>query len=40
MQEMTTDQSGLRHGPRAYHDNVFEEEINELINITNKHYDE
>lgn len=29
----------MRHGPRTYHDKVFEEEVNDLINITKGHYE-
>ncbi|KAF8920816.1 hypothetical protein CPB85DRAFT_1211532 [Mucidula mucida] len=38
-EEMVNDQASLRHGPRSYHDNIFEEEIKELINITQSHYE-
>ncbi|KIY63254.1 leucine-tRNA ligase [Cylindrobasidium torrendii FP15055 ss-10] len=38
-EEMVKDQDSLRTGPRTYHDNVFENEINELINITKGHYE-
>lgn len=38
-QEMIKDEPNLRHGPRTYHDKVFEEEINDLINITRGHYE-
>lgn len=38
-QEMTKGQSSLRQGPLSYHDNIFEEEINDLINITKGHYE-
>ncbi|KAF8201405.1 hypothetical protein BJ912DRAFT_500295 [Pholiota molesta] len=38
-EEMVKDQANLRHGPRTYHDQVFEQEINDLINITQSHYD-
>ena len=32
--------AGLRTGPKnSYHDKVFEEEINNLINITNEQYE-
>ncbi|KAH9990344.1 leucyl-tRNA synthetase [Russula vinacea] len=38
-QEMTKEGAGLRTGPKnSYHDKVFEEEINNLINITNEQY--
>ena len=37
---MTKDAAGLRTGPKdSYHDKVFEEEINNLINITKEHYE-
>lgn len=36
---MTKDADKLRHGPKIYHDLVFEEEIKDLINTTKKHYD-
>ena len=36
---MVKDQASLRHGPRNYHDDVFEQEINDLINITQIHYE-
>ena len=36
---MIKDEANLRHGPRTYHDNVFEEEIGDLINITQSHYE-
>ncbi len=36
---MVNDQANLRHGPRTYHDQVFEQEINDLINITQSHYE-
>jgi leucyl-tRNA synthetase len=39
LQEMIKDQSNLRNGPRTYHDKVFEEEVNDLINITKGHYE-
>ena len=29
----------LRSGPRTYHDDVFEHEMNELINVTQGHYE-
>ncbi|KAJ7222478.1 hypothetical protein GGX14DRAFT_428848 [Mycena pura] len=39
-QDMIKDEANLRHGPKdAYHDVVFEHEINELINITQSHYE-
>ncbi|TFY65550.1 hypothetical protein EVG20_g5533 [Dentipellis fragilis] len=38
-EEVLKDQSGLRTGSRtSYHDKVFEEEVNDLINITKGHY--
>ena len=36
---MVKDQGNLRHGPRTYHDQVFEQEVNDLINITQSHYE-
>lgn len=37
---MINDEPNLRHGARnSYHDQVFEQEINDLINITQTHYD-
>ena len=37
---MTKDAAGLRTGPKdSYHDKVFEEEINHLINVTKEHYE-
>jgi leucyl-tRNA synthetase len=38
-EEMIKDEPNLRHGPRTYHDKVFEEEINDLINISKGHYE-
>ena len=38
-QEMTREQEKLRTGQKTYHDVVFEEEIKNLINITNGHYE-
>ena len=38
-EEMVKDQANLRHGPRNYHDQVFENEVNDLINITQSHYE-
>jgi leucyl-tRNA synthetase len=36
---MTKEGAGLRTGPKnSYHDKVFEEEINNLINTTNEQY--
>jgi hypothetical protein len=40
LQEMTKEGAGLRTGPKdSYHDKVFEEEINNLINITRERYE-
>jgi hypothetical protein len=37
---MTKEGAGLRTGPKnSYHDKVFEEEINNLINITKEQYE-
>lgn len=37
---MTIERTGLRTGPKnSYHDKVFEEEINNLINITKEQYE-
>ncbi|KAF8886349.1 hypothetical protein BD779DRAFT_1662735 [Infundibulicybe gibba] len=36
---MMKGKQNLRRGPRNYHDLVFEEEINDLINITQSHYE-
>lgn len=33
------DYKSLRRGSRSYFDDVFEQEINELINITQSHYE-
>jgi len=33
------DEASLRHGPRGYHDEVFEHEVNELIHVTQSHHD-
>ncbi|KAJ3796995.1 hypothetical protein GGU11DRAFT_102136 [Lentinula aff. detonsa] len=38
-EEIIKDEATLRHGPRNYHDEVFANEINDLINITQSHYD-
>ncbi|RDB19653.1 putative leucine--tRNA ligase, cytoplasmic [Hypsizygus marmoreus] len=38
-EDMVKDEANLRHGPRTYHDEVFEQEINELINVTHSHYE-
>jgi len=36
---MTKEGAGLRTGPKdSYHDKVFEEDINNLINITKEQY--
>lgn len=37
---MIQEESKLRQGPRNYHDRVFEEEVNDLINITKRCYEE
>lgn len=37
---MTDDQPKLRKGERNYHDRVFEEEVYNLVNITQKFYEE
>lgn len=39
-EEMAKDKSKLRTGARNYHDRVFENEVNDLINITKKYYDD
>ncbi|KZT24984.1 leucyl-tRNA synthetase [Neolentinus lepideus HHB14362 ss-1] len=39
-EDMAKEESKLRHGPRNYHDRVFEEDIHDLIDITKKHYDD
>lgn len=36
---MVKDAPNMRQGPRNYHDSVFEHEVNELINITQGHYE-
>jgi leucyl-tRNA synthetase len=37
---MMKEGAGLRTGPKnSYHDKVFEEEVNSLINITNEQYE-
>jgi len=36
---MIKNESSLRTGEKQYHDRVFEEEINELINVTQQHYE-
>ncbi|KAJ7026734.1 hypothetical protein C8F04DRAFT_104879 [Mycena alexandri] len=39
-EDMVKDEPNLRHGPKnLYHDLVFEQEINDLINITKSHYE-
>ncbi|KAF7320806.1 hypothetical protein HMN09_00167000 [Mycena chlorophos] len=38
-EEMVKEQASLRQGAKEYHDNVFEHEINDLINITKSHYE-
>ncbi|KAH7909984.1 hypothetical protein BJ138DRAFT_1127238 [Hygrophoropsis aurantiaca] len=39
-EEMINDQSSLRKGAQdSYHDRVFEEEVNDLINVTKGHYE-
>ncbi|KAG5635327.1 hypothetical protein DXG03_005448 [Asterophora parasitica] len=38
-EDMVNDESNLRHGPRTYHDDVFEHEINDLINTMPSHYE-
>jgi leucyl-tRNA synthetase len=39
-QEMIKEEPNMRQGPRdSYHDRAFEDEINELINITQTHYE-
>ena len=38
-EEMNNDDSKLRTGDMNYHDKVFEEEVNELINVTKGHYE-
>ena len=38
-EEMVKDKDSLRTGEKNYHDKVFEHEINELINITQSHYE-
>ncbi|KAI0920465.1 hypothetical protein AcV5_010190 [Taiwanofungus camphoratus] len=39
-EEMIQEESKLRQGPRNYHDRVFEEEVNDLINITKRCYED
>ena len=36
---MTQNLSTLRTGPRNFHDTVFENEVNQLINTTYTHYE-
>lgn len=36
---MVKDDANLRRGDKNYHDKVFEHEINELINVTQGHYE-
>ncbi|KAJ7126518.1 hypothetical protein C8R43DRAFT_1028359 [Mycena crocata] len=39
-EDMAKEEPNLRHGPKnLYHDLVFEQEINDLINITKSHYE-
>ncbi|KAF8622600.1 hypothetical protein AX15_006860 [Amanita polypyramis BW_CC] len=38
-EDMVKDKEKLRQGQRNYHDDVFENEINDLINITQTHYE-
>lgn len=38
LQETLKEEASLRHGDKSYHDKVFEQEINELVNITQSHY--
>ena len=38
-EELVKDQDKLRTGLRNYHDTVFEQEVNDLINITQSHYE-
>jgi leucyl-tRNA synthetase len=38
-QDTVVEKSKLRGGPRNYHDRVFEEEIKDLVNITQSHYE-
>ncbi|KAJ7163222.1 hypothetical protein C8R46DRAFT_1193733 [Mycena filopes] len=39
-EDMVKDEPNLRHGPKnLYHDLVFEQEISELINVTQSHYE-
>ena len=36
---MVKDREKLRRGQKSYHDEIFENEINDLINITQSHYE-
>ncbi|KAF8235841.1 leucyl-tRNA synthetase [Tricholoma matsutake] len=38
-EDMVKDGANLRHGEQNYHDKVFEHEINDLINVTQSHYE-
>ncbi|KAG6855427.1 hypothetical protein H0H87_003027 [Tephrocybe sp. NHM501043] len=38
-EDVIKDEASLRTGPRNYHDDVFEHEMNELINVTQSHYE-
>ncbi|KAG6860497.1 hypothetical protein C0995_010483 [Termitomyces sp. Mi166 len=38
-EDVVKDEANLRSGPRNYHDDIFEHEINELINVTQGHYE-
>jgi len=38
-QDTVAESANLRHGPHNYHDRAFEEEIKDLINITQSHYE-
>ncbi|KAG5339737.1 hypothetical protein C0989_003925 [Termitomyces sp. Mn162] len=38
-EDIIKDEASLRSGPRNYHDNIFEHEMNELINVTQGHYE-
>ena len=38
-EDVVKEEASLRRGPRGYHDEVFEHEINELINVTQSHYE-
>ncbi|KAJ3503221.1 hypothetical protein NLJ89_g8530 [Agrocybe chaxingu] len=38
-EEMVKDRANLRHGQRNYHDQVFENEMKDLINTTQTHYE-